>query len=166
MKKARTILFVIAVLTISLTARGDFHAHRQNSDHAQSAPFDLIRFDWKYEGYARSETVSEQNSVGSSKTTRGSVYVFKYVSKVVIKNTSDKTIKSLVWHYLFVDPSSQKELKRYKFQVKQEIAPGATETLTKAIALDPKESTKHITTGTQKVIISRIEYADGSTWKQ
>jgi len=77
-----------------------------------------------------------------------------------------KAIKAVSWDYVFTDATEQKELKRYKLQSKQQILPGETQVLTRDVGLSPQDNTRHITTGKQSVEITKIEYADGSIWRQ
>jgi len=56
-------------------------------------------------------------------------------------------------------------LKRYHLQSKQQIAPGATQALSKEVLIGPDESTRHITAGRQKVRLTRVEFADGTVWR-
>jgi hypothetical protein len=132
----------------------------------------VLGFEWKYAGYDRAETVKENESSVSDdpstaiKVARGTVYVFKYTAKATVKNTGTKAIKAVSWDYVFTDEKERKELKRYRLQSKQQILPGETQTLASTVGLDPKDKTRHITTGKQSVEITKLEYADGSVWKK
>jgi hypothetical protein len=145
----------------------------QTPEKDAAAPdISILSFDWKYAGYQSAETIKENesgtNSSGSTgyKASRKTVYVFKYTARATLKNTGTKTIKAISWEYVFADAVAQKELKRYKLQSKQQILPGETQTLTRDVGLDPKENTRHISTGKQSVEITKIEYTDGSAWRK
>ena len=131
----------------------------------------VISFEWKYAGYKRAESVEgydpffNRDDPSAYKVARMNIYVFKYMAKVTLKNTGAKTIKAISWEYVFADPESGKEIKRFKIQSEQQILPGAAETLGKSIGLSPKEDTRSLTSGKQSVLITRIEYTDGSTWR-
>jgi len=141
-------------------------------DDNQLAPdVSILSFDWKYAGYGRAETVSENdripaNSSTAYKISRRTIYVFKYTARVTLKNSGAKTIKSVSWDYVFADAKDQKELKRYKLQSRQQILPGQTQAVSRDVGLDPKDNTQHISIGKQSVEITRIEYADGSVWQR
>jgi hypothetical protein len=139
---------------------------------AAAPDLSIISFDWKYAGYQRVETLKENESGPTSdgstsyKVSRKTVYVFKYTAKVTLKNTGSKTIKAVSWDYVFTDTKEQKELKRYSLQSKQQILPNETQTLMRDVGLDPKENTRHISTGKQGIEIIKIEYTDGSVWRR
>jgi hypothetical protein len=143
------------------------------TDKDAAAPdLSIISFDWKYAGYQRMETLKENESGPTSdgstsyKVSRRTVYVFKYTAKATLKNTGSKTIKAVSWDYVFTDTKEQKELKRYSLQSKQQILPNETQTLMRDVGLDPKENTRHISTGKQGIDITKIEYTDGSVWRR
>lgn len=154
-----------ALITLLLVALVSSVAAQSNSETQTAAPAEITGFEWKYQGYASMETVREESKPLSMKAQRGMVYVFKYTAKVTLKNLAAKPIKAIEWNYIFVDPASQKELKRYKIQSKQQILPDQTQTLTKDIFLNLKDDTSHLKSGKQKVLLARIEYADGSNWR-
>jgi hypothetical protein len=132
----------------------------------------VLNFDWKYAGYERAETVKQNETIPSTdastsyKISRKQIYVFKYTAKATLKNTGAKTIKAVWWDHIFTDLKEQKELKRYSLQSRQQIVPGETQTLAREVGIDPKDNTRFITTGKQTVEITKIEYTDGSVWRQ
>ena len=146
---------------------------RTSDDGARAAPeVAVLSFDWKYAGYARGETVKGNESISSTDTStavklsRKTIYVFKYTARATLKNQGAKTIKAVSWDYVFTDAGGRKELKRYKLQSRQQVLPGETQVLSRGVELDAKDDTRHITAGKQSVEITRIEYADGSVWRQ
>ncbi|HKR00172.1 MAG TPA: hypothetical protein VJT09_05835 [Pyrinomonadaceae bacterium] len=166
MKRALFLLLLLAGLYSVAAPRA------ADKEDASVPDVSVISFDWKYAGYQSAETVSENssnsNSTGATgyKASRKTVYVFKYTARATLKNTGGKTIKAVSWEYVFRDAKDEKELKRYNLQSRQEILPGETQTITRDVGLDPKESTRHITTGKQSVEITRIEYTDGTVWRR
>jgi hypothetical protein len=164
-KAALTSLLLAGLMVASLPARV--------LDGNVAAPdVSVLSFDWKYAGYVRAETVKGNESISSTDTStavkmsRKTIYVFKYTAKATLKNTGAKTIKTISWDYIFTDAKERKELKRYKLQSKQQLLPGETQLLTRDVELDPKDNTRYITTGKQSIEITRIEYTDGSVWRQ
>jgi hypothetical protein len=143
-------------------------------DDKPSTPPDVavLNFDWKYAGYERAETVKQNETIPSTdastsyKISRKQIYVFKYTAKATLKNTGAKTIKAVWWDHVFTEPKEQKELKRYSLQSRQQILPGEMQTLARDVGIDPKDNTRFITTGKQTVEITKIEYTDGSVWRQ
>ena len=130
----------------------------------------VVSFDWKYAGYQRTETTKGYDSTtskeGSYKVARATIYVFKYTAKVVLKNTGAKMVKEVSWDYVFTNPESGKEVRRFKIQSRQQILPGQSETLAKDIGIAPEEDTRSLNSAKQSVEVTRIEYADGSTWRR
>ena len=141
-------------------------AAAQGVDERRGAPgLEVSAFDWKYEGYVPVEVVRSGKSGMELKVKRGTDYVFKYDSRLTIKNTGEKAVKSIEWAHVFYDPSTGKELKRYRLQLKQRVAAGETLTLNRAVFIQPDENTRHLTTGKQRVQITRVEFEGGDDWK-
>ena len=156
-----------AILTLGLLLAALSH-----TQVATAQDVTILGFEWKYAGYERAERIdNNESSVSDDPSTSlkfktASVYVFKYTAKATLKNTGTKAIKSVSWDYVFTDEKERKELKRYRFQSKQQILPGETQTVSAGLGLDPKEKAPHIKTGKQSVEITKIDYADGSVWKR
>ena len=141
-------------------------AAAQTPDERRGAPgVEVSAFEWKYEGYAPVEVVRSSKSGVALKVERGTDYVFKYDSRLTIKNTGARAFKSIEWAHIFYDPATGKELKRYRLQSKQRVAAGETATLNKAVFIKPEESTRHLTSGKQRVQITRVEFEGGGEWK-
>lgn len=133
--KAR--LTVVVMLLVALCVNSA--AQRVVDETNKDAPAEVLGFEWKYQGYASRETVHDESNTISTKTKRGVVYVFKYTAQVKLKNLATKTIRAVEWSYVFVDPESRKELKRYKILSRQQIPAGEAQTLAKDIFFDLKE---------------------------
>src|SRR2546423_8658719 len=102
-------------------------ASAQSSDDKQSPQgVEVVGFEWKYDGYQPVEIVRDSKTGVTTSVKRTTAYVFKYTSRVTVKNTGGRAIKSVEWEYFFDDPEGGKELKRFRFQSKQQAAPNAT----------------------------------------
>jgi hypothetical protein len=162
-KKALRLLLLVGLVVTSAAQTMD--------EEATNANISILNFNWKYAGYERAETVKGNESISgtdtstSVKMSRKTIYVFKYTAKATLKNSGAKTIKVVYWDYVFRDVKEQKELRRYRLQSKQQILPGETQVLLRDVALDPKDDTRHLTSGRQSVEVTKIEYTDGSIWK-
>ncbi|MBD0326195.1 MAG: hypothetical protein ICV68_07185 [Pyrinomonadaceae bacterium] len=158
---------LIASIVVSLLLVALVGAAQKNveTDAAATVPVEIVSFEWKYQGYGSGETVEDASDTLSMKSKRKLVYVFKYTARASVRNLSAKTIKAVEWNYVFVDPENRKELKRYKILSKQQIAPDESRPLVKDIFLSLKEDTSHLKTGRHKILLSRIEYTDGSSWR-
>jgi len=165
-KRALALLLSVGLLMVVAVA--------SSLDDKPTMPPDvtILNFDWKYAGYERAETVKQNETIPSTdastsyKISRKQIYVFKYTAKATLKNTGAKTVKAVWWDHIFTDAKEQKELKRYNLQSRQQIPPGETQTLARDVGIDPKDNTRFITTGKQTIEITKIEYTDGSFWRQ
>ena len=141
-------------------------AAAQGSDDRRGAPgVEVSAFGWKYEGYVPVEVVRSGKSGVTLKVERGTDYVFRYESRLTVRNTGGPAVKSVEWAHVFYDPATGKELKRYRLQLKQRVATGETLTLNRAVFIKPGESTRHLTTGKQRVQLTRVEFEGGGDWK-
>jgi len=96
-----------------------------------------------------------------------------YRYKVTLRNDGDKTIKSIDWDYYFVDPTTNQELARHQFTSDETIKPGKSKEVTVLYLKPPvktvdarsmKKSEKASFHG--RVVIARLQFADGSVWQQ
>jgi len=141
-------------------------AAAQAADERRGAPgVEVSAFDWKYEGYGLVEVVRSSKAGMEIKMKRGTDYVFKYDSRLTVRNTGGRAVKSVEWAHVFYDPATGRELKRYRLQSKQRVAAGETATLNKAVSIKPDESTRHLTAGKQRVRITRVDFEGGGEWK-
>lgn len=156
-----------AILLLCALAFGTVAVSAYDGDDVRvGAPgLDVTGFDWKYEGYMPVEIVDSGRTGMTTSVKRNTRYVFKYVSKLTLKNSGAKAVKSIEWDHLFVEREGGKELKRYHLQAKQQIAAGVSQTVAKEVYVKPDESTRHITGGVQKVRLTRVEFADGTVWR-
>ena len=158
MKATLTAILLLCAVTALAAA--------QASDERRGAPGVLVSaFEWKYEGYAPVEVVRSSKSGVKLDVKRGTDYVFKYDSRLTLKNAGGRAIKSIEWAHVFYDPATGKELKRYRLQTKQRVAAGETAPLNKAVFIQPDESTRHLTTGKQRIQITRVDFEGGGEWK-
>jgi hypothetical protein len=158
MLTASKTIFLLCVLAAVAAA--------QEADERRGAPgVEVSAFEWKYGGYAPVEVVRSGKSGVELSVKRGTDYVFKYESRLTLKNTGEKALKSVEWVHIFYNPETGRELKRYRLQLKQRVAPGETATLGKPVFIKPDESTRHLTTGKQRVQITRVEFEGGGEWK-
>jgi hypothetical protein len=109
--------------------------------------------------------VRSEKTAESMKTARGTDYVFKYASRLTVRNSGAKAVRSVEWGHVFFDPETGKELKRYRLKSAERVAAGATLALSKAVFIKPGESTRHLRAGKQRVEVTRVEYDDGTVWR-
>ena len=108
----------------------------------------------------------------SSGIKSGNPYV-SYVYEAKIRNTGTKTLRSVVWHYAFFDADKKEEVGRTLCTSKVNLRPGKTADLVGTSrslpisVVDVSKSGKEIKgTYTERVVITRLEYGDGSFWQR
>ncbi len=112
-------------------------AAAQGGEERRGAPgLEVSAFEWKYGGYAPVEVVRSGKSGVELKVKRGTEYVFKYEARLTVRNTGEKSVKSVEWAHVFYDAATGKELKRYRLQLRQRVAAGETLTLLCSSACD------------------------------
>lgn len=96
---------------------------------------------------------------------------FGYRYKVSIRNGGQKAIKSIDWDYLFLDPETQAEVERHRFTSDDKIGPGKEKEISVFNLAPPTRtvsarasSRKDTPPFVERVILVRVEYADGSAW--
>lgn len=160
MKKTIPAILLLCALAFAAAARAN------DTDAPVGAPgVEVKGFEWKYEGYMPVEIVDSGRTGMTTSVKRNKRYVFKYVSKLTLKNSGAKAVKSVEWEHLFVEREGGRELKRYRLQAKQQIAAGSSQTVSKEVYVKPEESTRHISEGVQKIRVTRVEFADGTVWR-
>ena len=95
---------------------------------------------------------------------------FQY--RATLKNTGGKTIRAVGWDYVFVDPRGRGEVARHSFESRVGIKPGKTKELiqfsvsapTKVVSADAAGGGDLRRPFVERLIVTRIEYADGSFW--
>jgi hypothetical protein len=159
-KKTLPAILLLCALSFAASARAG-----EDGVRAGAPGLDVTGFDWRYEGYTPVEIVDSGRTGMTTSVKRNKRYVFKYVSKLTLKNSGAKAVKSIEWDHLFVERVGGKELKRYHLQAKQQVAAGSSQTVAKEVYVKPEESTRHIGEGVQKVRVTRVEFADGTVWR-
>jgi hypothetical protein len=94
-----------------------------------------------------------------------------YRYKVRLRNDGAKTIKSIDWDYLFLDPMTQQELARHQFTSDETIKPGKSKEISVLYLIPPVKLISARTLNkknlpfTEQVVIANIQYSDGSSWQ-
>lgn len=99
--------------------------------------------------------------------------ITEYIYKVKINNTGMKTIRELVWEYVLVDPDTRREVGHHQFTSDVNIQPGKTKNLSGSSRFPPASivDAKNVRDDSpgqysERVVIHRITYEDGSVWKR
>jgi hypothetical protein len=99
----------------------------------------------------------------------GLIERFYYQAK--IKNIGSKTMKSIVWEYVFFDPETKTELSRFQCTDKVKVGPGKSAELLMnspsppSSVIDVRKADKGQQLFIEQFVITRIEYSDGSVWQ-
>lgn len=133
----------------------------EEAKRGNSAEIDKIR---------REAKADAANIATKHKPTR-SRYVFVY--KATVKNLGNKAIKMIDWDYIFLEKATETEIGRQQFTSEEKIGPGKTKELVVTITKPPTQ-TISLTALNQnergsldgRVILVRIEYADGTIWQR
>src|SRR5207253_2959577 len=133
MKKTLPAILLLCALTLAFVERAD----ADDGVRVGAPGVDVTNFDWKYEGYLPVEMVDSGKSGVTLSVKRQKRYVFKYAAKLTVRNTGAKAVKAVEWDHLFVEREDGRELKRYHFEVKQELAAGSSQTLPKDVFIKP-----------------------------
>jgi hypothetical protein len=95
-----------------------------------------------------------------------------YQYRVTVKNTGPKTIKTMSWDYIVIDPGKEERFAHHRFRSAKRIGPGKKQQITEFSVAPPSRivnvGVMNKTKGEPlvgRVIITRIEYADGSVWQ-
>jgi hypothetical protein len=95
-----------------------------------------------------------------------------YVYEVMIRNTGEKTIRTLSWDYVFFEPGTEREVGRRRFVSRVSISPGRTRNVVFRSASPPTGTIEATKAGkksqaqySEQVVIRSVEYADGSVWR-
>ena len=107
----------------------------------------------------------------SRETTRTGITVL-YVYEVKLRNTGAQGIRKVTWDYVFFEPGTETELGRRRFISKVNLSPGGTTNVVVRAAASPtgtvdarKAGKKPKDMYSEQIVIQRIEYADGTSWR-
>ena len=88
-----------------------------------------------------------------------------YMMRLEVKNVGENTVKSIVWEFQPTVQTADQELKQYICKIKAKPKESkAFELMSPFAPVKVVSADKKVQEG--KVVINRIEYADGSVWKR
>ena len=133
----------------------------EDAKRGNSAEIDKIRREAK----ADAANIETQHKAPPSR------YVFVY--KATVKNSGSKVIKAIDWDYVFFERATENEMGRQQFTSEEKIAPGHTKELVVTIRKPPTQTISLTDLNKNergtldgRVIIVRIDYADGTSWQR
>ena len=133
----------------------------EDAKRGNSAEIDKI----KREAKADAANIATQHKATPSR------YVFVY--KATVKNSGDKAIKAIDWDYVFFERGTENEIGRQQFTSEEKIRPGQEKELVVTIRKPPTQTISLTALNKDergsldgRVILVRIEYADGTSWQR
>lgn len=100
-------------------------------------------------------------------------YSTTYIYTVKVRNTGAKTMRSMVWEYVFTDAGTGKEVGRHHYESKVKIRAGRSGELVGRSASPPARVVDARRAGdisegrlVERVVVYRVEYEDGSVWER
>jgi hypothetical protein len=141
----------------------------------------VIKTDWLAVGVGREEGADAAVLRGEPGETAGGIHpksvrtLFPQVdASVVVQNVGQKTIKAISLDLVFFDAIDKKEILRYRLSRKKGVGPSETVTLSRRVN-EPNNgyyvagtNKKHVISrtlaATRQVVVTRVEYADGTVW--
>jgi hypothetical protein len=117
------------------------------------------------------EARADAANIATQHKTTPSRYVFVY--KATVKNSGSKEIKSIDWDYVFYERATENEIGRQQFTSEEKIRPGQAKELVVTIRKPPTQTISLTALNKDergtldgRVIIVRIDYADGTSWQR
>lgn len=122
---------------------------------------------------ARAETQIKNHEDATARARRTDPPEDGYRYTVKVRNDGGKTIKSVDWDYLFIDPSDGREVARHQFTSDETVKPGKTKELSVLYLTPPVKTISAKMLGKkepmpfqERVVLARVLYSDGSVWQQ
>lgn len=96
-----------------------------------------------------------------------------YVYTIKVQNVGEKRIKQIDWAYQFLDPDTQLVKEQRKIISRVNLAPGKSQLIERRLTRKPtvvvnagQLGRKYRDQFTERAVITRIVYTDGSVWKR
>jgi hypothetical protein len=96
-----------------------------------------------------------------------------YIYKAKVKNNGQKTVRGVIWEYIFADRQTNEAVGRHYHRTRVRIRPGKSAELT-GHSLSPPARVVNASNAegrpqtdyNEQVLVHRIEYEDGSSWQR
>lgn len=153
-----------------------------NRDNNQSQHNEDLSRTGRAQGAYLDELVAQPNqptvskmptSTATKPVTPGWKMLSTYTYTVKVKNTGAKAIRLIDWEYQFLDPDTQQVKEQRKIASRLKLSPGKSQVLERRLTRQPtivvdvnKLNNKYRDQFTERVVITRIIYADGSVWRR
>jgi hypothetical protein len=121
----------------------------------------------------RTETQIKNHEDATAKARQTAPPEDGYRYTVKLRNDGGKTVKSIDWDYLFLDPSTGREVARHQFTSDDTVKPGKTKEVSVLYLTPPVRtvsakaiSKKDTMAFEERVLLVRILYSDGTAWQR
>jgi hypothetical protein len=121
---------------------------------------------------ARLETQISNNQNAIVKASQTELPRDGYRYKFTLRNDGVKTIKSIDWDYLFLNPVTQQEIARHQFTSDETIKPGKNKQISVLYLVEPVKTVsarllnkKDPMRFTEQIVVSLVLYSDGTVWQ-
>jgi len=121
---------------------------------------------------ARLETQITNHQQAKAKAQQTELPRDGYRYKVTLRNDGERTIKSIDWDYIFIDPITKQELARHQFTSDERIKSGKSKEVSVLYFISPVKTVdarllkkKDAVPFIEQVIVARIQFSDGSVWQ-
>ena len=103
---------------------------------------------------------------------------YKYIALAELRNRGAKTIKAIDIDFVFIDAATGQEFLRYRVHSDRKIGPGQKREIRQLVrdvkkennnyspAMPPQNLISRAEFSELKLLVTRIEYVDGSVWRQ
>jgi hypothetical protein len=122
-------------------------------------------------GQIETQMVNHQEATAKARNTSLPRDGYRYV--VTLRNDGGKTIKSIDWDYVFIDPITQQQVARHQFTSDETIKPGKRKEVAVLYLIQPVKTVsarilnkKDQMPFTEHVVVAHITYSDGSVWER
>lgn len=116
-----------------------------------------------------SRVYEKANAGGAAKSSKQTRFGYRY--KISVRNGGPKAIKLIDWDYVFLDPATQAEVERHQFTSEEKVGAGKEKELSVFKLAPPTRTVSAGASGkkdappfAERIVLVRVEYADGSAW--
>lgn len=143
--------------------RQRLNSNKADTRSRESVYREEIRNRNSIENRSRDMLELEQSVMGGSLDQKR-IDLFRY--RVSLKNTGVKVVKAVVWEYQASDTDQFTDSTHRMFRCTAKIKPNESEKIDGYSVLPPTRVITAAKTFSERVIINRIEYSDGTSWQR
>ena len=138
---------------------------------------EIIKFMWAEVGYPGGSCDDCPGLPEKAVEYRWESRKYKYVALAEVLNGGAKAIKAVELDFVFADAATEREQLRYRVRSELKISPGQKKEVRKLVRdvkvegsnyrpANPSRELLSLTASPAKLVVMRVEYADGSIWQR